>query len=1342
MKKSGIVFLLLMICVVTVMGQNYALQFSNSSQTVNTGRDDISGEWTLEVWVKKTLTSSYSTMFDGQSSKVMLESWGNNGKVGITKKGVADWAFNYELPVGEWTHLAFVCNGSNTKLYVNGIYTDQLDQAISMPFSTMGMNGETPKMLLDEIRYWNKVRTAQQIADYVYQSVEPTSDGLLGYFYLDDQAEEATDISSMHLNAQILGPLYVINDNSDFTTTLPEMTLDNLLADNYNEYFVEPASQNQDVLRITIFTEGVTNALHLTSLMVSTEGTDNIDDITAVKIFYTGTKNVFEPQESFGDPTAPVVGEMTFTGDISLKTGNNYFWLVYDVPENATLENRLDASFSEAVVNGSTYVADTLLLEGFRIIKNGIPLIPEIRNAVVPKPQSMSIDTTHWFELSSNTMIVVSNTTQSEGNRLSAFLQTATGFPFEVSLQGDPQGNINLEILDNYDQEIGDEGYLFICDDSGINIKANTLDGIFYGTQTLRQLLPNAIESPELVSGTDWNIAYTNITDYPRFSWRGLHLDVSRHFFNVDFVKKYIDIMALNKLNRFHWHLTDDHGWRIEIIGKPELQSISAWRTCDGEQYGGYYTQEEITDIVNYATEKHIMVIPEIEMPGHTVEVLAAYPELSCATSSTPHGGPFSVRCNWGTSSDIFCAGKEETFQFIEDVLDEIVPLFPGPYVHLGGDEAFKSKWEQCPDCQARIQAEGLQNEEELQRYFMERVGNYLAAKDKQWIGWSEITYGGVPENATVMSWLGESSAILAAQQGHDAILTPYDVLYLDALNSNDPNEPPNIGYSPNTIEEIFYYDPMPASLSGDEQQYILGPQSCLWTEYISEEAHAEYMILPRIFALADIGWYGNSGDFGEFRKRIYPKFERLDLMGYNYRPLDFPDDLLPKELSTCEDSVVLELDIPAASFYWNDTDNTTDNRIVVYQSGTYKCYVNYLGSIKQITSHVILKEPVTEPEVDTTVQEWDADGNADLWMWFDENGSMIYAGNPFDPPSGANPWDYKIAGTNLVSKAGSIYLTGSDDYVKLENSDFLNNASAFTIEAWINIHNYDIWDRLFTKRVGLTNRIAVELADDKLFFEVGNGMNSYGYTQSAVVSHDEWHYLAFVFDGEGTGNEERMKIYLDGVSVNMEYSGAIPSQTAANDTSFTIGYFTENPEFYFTEIRLWDRALSPEEIIMRRNIQLTGLENGLQYYLKTEEEQGDTLENFASGNTYQATIINSNATNRKTGMTGFMMYGCESPHWNVGDLIIGEVENNNTFDLIIMPNPNDGYFRLSMELPASENVLLNIYNTSGKKVFGKQYNNVVSVNDRLNLSSLPSGVYLLEAGTREQKHKQLFIIR
>jgi hexosaminidase len=1341
MKRSGVVFLLLMILAVSGFTQNYALQFSNNYQTVNLGRDEVPGKWTLEAWVKKTSASGYSTLFDGQSGKIMLESWGNNYKVGITKKGVADWAFNYVVPMGQWTHLAFVCDGTNTKLYVNGIYKDQMNQVIAMPFTTMGMNGETPKMILDEVRYWNTARTEQQIADNAFHSADPSAEGLIGYFYLDDQAAEVSDLSPVHQNGQIFGPVYVANDNPDFTTTLPEMTYSDLEAENYNEYFVKPGSRNQDILRITVSTTGVTNALHLTSLTVNTEGTDNINDITTVKMYYTGTNNIFEPEELFGDSLTPVTGEMTFSGETTLKPGHNYFWLVYDIADNATEDDKLDATFLNAVINGENHPADTLLLSGYRIIKNGVPLVPEARNAVIPKPRSMTIDTTRWFELTGTTKIVVTDSTLQEGNRFSAFLQTATGFPFEVENSGDPQGNISLQILESYDQEIGKEGYYLICDDNGIRIKANTTDGIFYGTQTLRQLLPNAIESNEVTDDVQWNVAFVSITDYPRYSWRGLHLDVSRHFFSVDFIKKYLDIMALNKLNRFHWHLTDDQGWRIEIKGKPKLQTISAWRTCNGEQYGGYYTQEEIKDIVKYAAEKHIMVIPEMEIPGHTIEVLAAYPELSCATATAPHGGPFSVRCAWGTSADIFCAGKEATFEFIEDVLDEIVELFPGPYIHLGGDEAFKDKWKQCPDCQARIQEEGLQNEEELQRYFMERIGNYLATKNKKWIGWSEITYGGVPENATVMSWLGESSAITAAQQGHDAILTPYNVLYLDALNSNDPDEPPAIGYSPNTIEEIFFYDPMPSGLTEDQQQYILGPQSCLWTEYISEESHAEYMILPRIFALSEIGWYGNSGDFDDFRERLYPKFARLDMLGYNYRPLDFPKNLLPEAVSTCDDSVVLQIDVPATSFYWNDQKHSTFSKITVRQSGIYKCYVNYLGKVYQVTSKVTLKDPVTEPEVDPTDQGWNASGNADLWLWYDQYEHLVFAGNPYDPPSDADPADFTISGVNKINKKGDIYITGSDDLVKLDNSDFLNNTTAFTIEGWINIHYYDMWDRLFSKRLSLTNRVAVELYDDRFFFEVGNGDNSFGYTPKGVAKKDEWHHVAFVFNGAGATNEERLKIYVDGEPESLEYYGTIPPQTAVNDTAFTIGYYTEDPEFEFTEIRLWNRALSPDEIMIRKELQLTGDEYGLEYYFKTEEEEGNILVNSATGSNFNATIIHPKPANRRTDLTGFMIYGCESPRWNVGWLITGEKEINSPFHLKIIPNPNDGHFRISMELASPDNVVLSIYDMTGKKVFQKKFAKAAVLEKNINLS-LQAGTYLLQAVTSKQKSRQLFIIQ
>jgi hexosaminidase len=1318
--------------------QNFGLKFSANSDIVSINRDDIPGEWTVEFWVKKTNASGYSTAIDGQSCKITLESWGNNGKVGITQKGVADWAFNYVVPVNQWKHLAFVCNGSTTKLFVNGVFQDEMNNVIDMPLYALGQSGESGKMILDEIRFWTVLRTDQELADFYNQSVDVNSEGLTGYYYLDDQSSTATDLSQSHVNGIINGPVYVTNDNPDFTTTLPDMTFSSISAENYNEYFSLPGSTNQDILKINIVTDGVINPVTFNSITITTEGTDNLNDISFVKIYYTGGNSHFSPDELIDIEQAPVTGEMTFTEDQTLNPGNNFFWVAFDVADNAVVDNKLDATLSFAVINNDTFSPSTTSPSGYRVIKNGIPQMPVARDAIVPKPKEITIDTSQKFIFNQDIKIVVSDSTMPEGVHLSAFLQKATGYSFEVSTTAAPDGNISLSVLDEYNDEIGDEGYILTCNESGVKIEANTLSGIFYGTQTLRQLLPAEIESPTVVTGVTWDIAYTEITDYPRFSWRGLHLDVSRHFFNADFIKKYIDIMAVNKLNRFHWHLTDDQGWRIEIQSKPLLQTISAWRTCNGVTYGGYYTQDEIADIVQYAAERHVMVIPEIEIPGHTIEVLAAYPELSCATATTPYGGPFEVRCAWGVSEHIYCAGKEETFDFIEDVLTEVCELFPSPYIHLGGDEAPKSMWQQCPDCQARMQEQGLANEEELQRYFMERVGNFLITKNKKWIGWSEITYGGVPDSATVMSWLGESSAITAAQQGHDAILSPYSVLYLDAPNSNDPNEPPSIGYAPNTLEKIYFYDPMPDGLSPEEQQFILGPHSCLWTEYISEEDHAEYMILPRIYSLSEIGWYGNGDDFDDFERRIYPMFERLDMMGYNYRPLDFPEGILPSELYTCEDSVVLTLNILGNSFYWNDENNTTGKTITVYNSGTYKCYVDYLGEIKHVTTSITFKNDITQPEVDITGATWNATGNADLYLWYDLDNNLVYTGNSFTPPAGANPNDYQISGTNLVNKKSSVYINGGPDYTEIENSGFLNGTDAFTIEGWLNIHQYSTWDRLFTKRVSNTQRISVEIENGRLYFEIGKGANTYGYTAD-IINRNEWHHFAFVYDGNGANNQERMQVYLDGVLIPLTYAGVIPSVTSTNSVPFTIGSDEFNPGFEFTEISLWSIALSGEDILQNMNMQLSGDEEGLVYYFKTEGND-DILLNSCTNNNYSATIINFSSSNRNHDYTSVMVYGCESQKWNVGELIIVE-ENYQNLNLRIAPNPNKGRFSCSFSIPEANKAVVYVYNISGSIVFKKTYHNVEMVNDNYNLGNLQKGTYVLVVDEGLYKERREFVI-
>ncbi len=1344
MKKFYLSFLILWIFTISLTAQNYALKFVERNDVVVTGNDDGAENWTIEFWVKKLQNTSYSTIINGQSGKIMLESWGNGQKMGITKKGVADWAFNYVLPTNTWTHVAVVSQNSSTKLYINSILTDEMPHSIPQPLYSFSMAGESPNMIMDEVRFWNYARTQDQIAANYLHSVDINSSGLIGYYYLDDQADQATDLSPLHNNGIIQGAEYVINDNPDFTTTLPDMSYSDFYADNYNEYFVQPGAENQDVVRMMVITDGVNSPLHLTKITANLDGTTDLQDISHVKLFYTGNSPRFTAEHQFGETLNPGADVLEFNDNITLLPGSNYFWLALDISSNATTGNRVDGTAIEAVVNNTSHpVGDESDFSGKRFILDGIPQAPSARNAIVPKPQFYTIDTSQKFILTDQTKIIIAqDSITSDANEFSSFLQKATGYPCEVEQSNNTQGNISLQILDSWNDDIGKEGYFLTCNENGVTIQANTLDGLFYGTQTLRQLLPANIESSLVVNNVVWDVPFATITDKPRYSWRGLHFDVSRHFFSVDFIKKYLDIMAFNKLNRFHWHLTDDQGWRIEILSKPLLQTISAWRTCNGETYGGYYTQEQITEIVNYAAKKHIMVIPEMEMPGHTVEVLAAYPELSCATATQPHGGPFNVRCAWGTSADIFCAGKEATFEFIEDVLTEICDLFPAPYIHLGGDEAVKDRWEQCPDCQARIQEEGLANEEELQRYFMERVGNFLATKGKKWIGWSEITYGGVPENATVMSWLGESSAVIAAQQGHDAILTPYNVLYLDARNSDDPDEPPAIGYAPNTIEEIYAYDPMPSQLNQEQQQYILGPQSCLWTEFISEEWHAEYMILPRIFALAEIGWTAPpQKDFDEFRKRIYPMFQRLDLMNYTYRPLDFPDgDILPPEISTCNEQVTLEINIPATSFYWNDSNHTTSSKLTVTQSGTYKCYINYLNKIYEVSTKVTFKEPVQHPAIDTTDQGWNANGNADNYLWYFQD-QLVHAGQSYTPPDNPNPTDYSISGVQLINKKDAVNLTGNDDYIQFDNADFLNNTQHFTLEAWMNVKSYPDWAQVFTKRESLDNRISVEFLDNRIYFEIGNGNNTYAVTQSPVLKKNEWHHYAFVFDGTASNNEDKMKIYVDGEEKNLLFAGTMPGTTSANNVPLTIGTPEANPSMEITEIRVWNKSMNANEINIRKDIQLTGNETDLQYYLKTEEESGSLLENVSANNSFNAAIQNFNDINRINGLLGFLLYSCESQKWNVGYLItdINKTKNDAPFQLA--PNPARQSVTIIFTPKQKSTITINIYNMTGKKVLAKNLGTVRKLKTILNISDLEKGYYIVELSDGSQSYKKSLIV-
>ncbi|MDO1502402.1 family 20 glycosylhydrolase [Winogradskyella maritima] len=497
---------------------------------------------------------------------------------------------------------------------------------------------------------------------------------------------------------------------------------------------------------------------------------------------------------------------------------------------------------------------------------------------IIPAPQSLQIEE-GIFELSSNTYLTFDKE-----------LQPAVDFwkTLSSSVLGSNTGKTN-EMRVSLDENITNpEGYTLDITPDLIHLKAPTPEGAFYGLQSLFQLLPPEFVVPDYES-EGIEIQSLKIKDAPQFPYRGMHLDVSRHMYSVDFIKKYIDAMAMLKMNTFHWHLTDDQGWRVEIKKYPKLNEISSYRNetlighysdqphqFDGKRYGGFYTQEEIKDIVDYASKRMITVIPEIEMPGHSQAVISAYPELGCT------GEQVDVATKWGVFEDIYCT-KEKTFKFLEDVLDEVLELFPSEYIHIGGDEAPKTRWKTCKDCQARIQSEGLKDEHELQNYFITRMEKYLNAKGRQIIGWDEILEGGLAPNATVMSWRGTDGAVKGAQSGHNVIMTPTSHAYFDYYQSDNEDEPLAIGgFLP--LEKVYGFNPIPEELSKEEARYVLGAQGNVWTEYMPTEDHVENMAFPRMLAMAEVNWTTpDNKNYADFVKRLEYFHKRLDILDINY---------------------------------------------------------------------------------------------------------------------------------------------------------------------------------------------------------------------------------------------------------------------------------------------------------------------------------------------------------------------------------------------------------------------------------------------------------------------------
>ncbi len=564
--------------------------------------------------------------------------------------------------------------------------------------------------------------------------------------------------------------------------------------------------------------------------------------------------------------------------------------------------------------------------------------------SIIPKPVKLEKGEGHFILTSRTTLVHPDNKEiESVVDYFEEIIKIPTGYNLEEcdDCSGDKKNAVIFKI--SGDDKYGDEGYSLEVTERNVTITAAKPAGLFYGIQTILQLLPVEIYSSKKVENLTWDIPAVKIFDKPAFKWRGMHLDVSRHFFPKEFIKHYIDLIAMHKMNIFHWHLTDDNGWRIEIKKYPQLTDICAWRVPrdkwrgveppkPGEKatYGGYYTQDDIREIVKYAAERQVEIIPEIEMPGHTSEVFAAFPNLSCTGKKT------DVRPgSYWPNTDIFCAGNDSVFVFIENVLDEVAELFPSKYIHIGGDEADKTNWKKCKKCQKRIKDENLKDENELQSWFVKKIENYLISKGKRLIGWDEILEGGLAPEATVMSWRGFNGGIESAEMGHEVIMCPTSYCYFDYYQADPDFEPLAIGgFLP--LKKVYSFNPVPQELSSDKTHYILGGQGNVWTEFISTPEHAEYMSVPRMTALAEVLWTPlNERNWDDLRKRLQTQFKRFDLMGVNYSKGSYRINIVPSKQSDGSFSVVLKSEQIAPVHYTLDGSDPTP------ESPVYKAPIN-----------------------------------------------------------------------------------------------------------------------------------------------------------------------------------------------------------------------------------------------------------------------------------------------------------------------------------------------------------------------------------------------------------------
>ena len=556
--------------------------------------------------------------------------------------------------------------------------------------------------------------------------------------------------------------------------------------------------------------------------------------------------------------------------------------------------------------------------------------------SLIPAPKEISVKE-GCFTLSRGTAIALDESDETLRGIARYFNEKtapATGFKLPVK----SSGKIKFTLAE--DETLGDEGYHLTVKTNGITITAQKPQGIFYGVGTLLQLLPAEIKSKEVQSdGVQWTIPCVDITDKPQFVWRGLMLDVSRHFFTKEEVMKFIDELAEYKMNVFHWHLTDDQGWRIEIKSLPKLTEVGAWRAkrvgqwwhrdrlMPGEKptYGGFYTHEDVKEVVAYAASRFVRVIPEIDVPGHSVAALVSYPELACtkAPASVNVGNKF-----FGEDENTLCVGKDFTFEFMDKVLTEVSALFPDDYVHIGGDECFKGFWHKCPRCRARMKAENLKNEEELQSYFIHRMGDILKAKGKKLIGWDEILEGGLAPDANVMSWRGMSGGIKAAKAGHHVVMTPTNHCYLDLYQGETTVEPDT--YSMCRLSDSYGFNPVP---EGVPEEMVLGGQGNLWTESVPTFHHAEYMAWPRGWALAEVLWSGPAqSDWDGFWPRVEQHFLRADMADINHSRSMYNAIIRPYLMDGVL-QVELDCEIKGTDIYYTFDNTDPDSHTPKYSS-------------------------------------------------------------------------------------------------------------------------------------------------------------------------------------------------------------------------------------------------------------------------------------------------------------------------------------------------------------------------------------------------------------------------